>query len=50
MRVYTINNNSWIGILAMVLLDQIDICVTKCVMTASRTAHMTFTSTPFSVK
>jgi hypothetical protein len=49
-RTHDINNKSWSGPIAMVLLDQVDIFVKKCAMTSGRIPHMTFISTPFSAK
>jgi len=49
-RIHNINNISWNSVLAMVLLDQVDICVKKCLMTSSRVSHLTFVSTAFSEK
>jgi len=49
-RIHNINNISWSNAIAIVLLDQVDICVKKCVMTSSRVSHLNFISTPFSVK
>jgi len=48
--VHNINNISWNSAVAMVLLDQADICVKKCLMTTSRIPHLTFISTLFSEK
>jgi len=49
-RIHNINNNSWNGPIAMVLLDQVDICVKRYGMLSNRISHMSYTSTLFSEK